>query len=142
MRTTLTHEFVDTVPDQIEDGIVYISLMYATAVHRCCCGCGHEVVTPLHPKQWSVTFNGEAISLSPSIGNWSFTCMSHYWIRTGQVHPARTFTRTEITRLRAEDAAVLDQHFERTPSEKPAENTESRRAWLTIITKWFLRMRP
>ncbi|MFC4855982.1 DUF6527 family protein [Actinophytocola glycyrrhizae] len=24
-------------------------------------------------------FNGETVSLSPSIGNWSFPCRSHYY---------------------------------------------------------------
>lgn len=46
----LAHEFVDYIPKKLEDGVVvYVSLTYATAVHRSCCGCGSEVVTPLSP---------------------------------------------------------------------------------------------
>ena len=62
----LSHEFVEFIPDhhQLQDGIVYVSIQYATAVHKCCCGCGEEVVTPLSPTSWQMTFDGETISLT------------------------------------------------------------------------------
>ena len=88
-RATVTHEFVDKIPNSIEEGKVYISIPYATAVHKCCCGCGNEVVTPLTPTDWELTFNGEAISLDPSIGNWNFPCRSHYWIKQNKVRWVR-----------------------------------------------------
>ena len=46
----LKHEFVEFIPDKLEDGIVYVSIRYATVAHKCCCGCGTEVVTPLAPR--------------------------------------------------------------------------------------------
>jgi hypothetical protein len=76
----LRHEFVETIPDRLDDGVIYVSVSYATVLHLCCCGCGSEVVTPLSPDSWSVTFDGQSVSLRPSIGNWSFPCRSHYWI--------------------------------------------------------------
>jgi hypothetical protein len=76
----LTHKFVKSVPEQMEDGVIYVSVDYATAIHKCCCGCGNEVVTPLSPTDWELTFDGKSISLYPSIGNWNFKCQSHYWI--------------------------------------------------------------
>jgi len=81
----LTHKFVKSVPETLEDGVLYVSVEYATVIHRCCCGCGQEVVTPLSPNDWELTFDGKSISLSPSIGNWSFKCQSHYWIRNNRV---------------------------------------------------------
>ena len=33
---TLTHEFVEFIPDVIEEGKIYVSIEYATAVHKCC----------------------------------------------------------------------------------------------------------
>ena len=69
----------------MEEGVVYVSIPFATAVHRCCCGCGNQVVTPLDPDLWQLTFDGKGISLSPSIGNWGFQCGAHYWIRRNQV---------------------------------------------------------
>ena len=44
MRTKrLQHRFVATMPEMFESGILYVSMEYATAAHRCCCGCGEEV---------------------------------------------------------------------------------------------------
>lgn len=104
----LEHEFVDVIPDQLEDGLLYVSLRYRTIVHRCCCGCGFEAVTPLAPTEWSLTFDGQSISLSPSIGNWSFPCQSHYWVRRGQVQWARRWSPGEITAGRELDRARKD----------------------------------
>jgi hypothetical protein len=50
---------------------IYISIRFATVGHKCCCGCGREVITPLSPTDWSLTSDGETVSLHPSIGNWS-----------------------------------------------------------------------
>jgi hypothetical protein len=69
----------------MEDGVIYVSVDYATAIHKCCCGCGNEVVTPLSPTDWELTFDGKTISLNPSIGNWNFRCQSHYWITKNTV---------------------------------------------------------
>lgn len=84
-RQTLTHEFVEIIPDHLDDGVLYVSTTYATATHRCFCGCGREVVTPLSPTDWKLTFDGETVSLWPSIGNWAFPCRSHYWIKQDRV---------------------------------------------------------
>lgn len=141
MRTTISHEFVETIPDRLDDGIIYISLAYATAAHVCCCGCGHEVVTPLHPKQWSVTFNGETVSLSPSIGNWSFACRSHYWVRQGQIWPARDFGTAEVARLRADEELLLDRHFNSSAEEEPDSRAAVGAGWWRTNTAWFRRTR-
>ena len=101
----LKHQFVDGIPADPAPGVLYVSIKYRTAVHRCCCGCGGKVVTPLRPDFWSVTFNGESVSLSPSIGNWSFSCRSHYWITDGTVEWASDWSRERIDRSRAADAA-------------------------------------
>jgi hypothetical protein len=81
----LVHKFVKSVPENMEDGVIYISVDYATAIHKCCCGCGNEVVTPFSPTDWELTFDGKTISLYPSIGNWNFQCRSHYWIARNRV---------------------------------------------------------
>jgi hypothetical protein len=78
---TLEPAFVESAPDQLEEGVLYVSTTYASAMHLCCCGCGTEVITPLSPARWSITFDGETISLWPSVGNWSQPCRSHYIIR-------------------------------------------------------------
>lgn len=92
----LRHEFVKNVPDSLEAGVLYVSLEYATVVHSCCCGCGSEVVTPLSPTDWQLTFDGKTVSLYPSIGNWSLPCQSHYWITKNTVEWAPKWSREKI----------------------------------------------
>lgn len=75
--TTITHQFVTSAPPVLEQGVLYVSIEFTTALHLCLCGCGREVVTPLRPSGWRVTFDGQSVSLAPSIGNWSFPCRSH-----------------------------------------------------------------
>ncbi|MFI8877877.1 DUF6527 family protein [Streptomyces sp. NPDC055243] len=96
----IAHVFVDCFPEQLDQGVVYISIRYALVTHLCCCGCGYEVVTPLAPREWKLTFDGISISLHPSIGNWSFPCKSHYWIRNNTVAWARQWTEKEISASR------------------------------------------
>jgi hypothetical protein len=112
LRTTVTHEFVDYIPDDLGDGVVYVCIQFATAVHKCCCGCGREVVTPLSPTDWKFIFDGETISLDPSIGNWSFPCQSHYWIRHDKVVPARRWSRHEIEAGRTHDRYAKETYFD------------------------------
>ena len=82
----LTHEFVHFIPEDLAEGTLYVSIPFVTAIHLCCCGCGNEVVTPLDPDGWRLTFDGKSVSLHPSIGNWSLACRSHYWITRNNVH--------------------------------------------------------
>lgn len=93
---TLTHRFVNQIPEILEDNIIYVSIPFETVIHKCCCGCGREVVTPLSPTDWSLTFDGETITLNPSIGNWNFECKSHYFIKENKVVWARKYTDSEI----------------------------------------------
>jgi Family of unknown function (DUF6527) len=93
---TLEHRFVRNVPRDLEPGVLYISMEYATAVHSCCCGCGERVVTPLTPTDWYMTFDGESISLHPSVGNWNQKCRSHYVIQHSRVLEAGAWTNAQV----------------------------------------------
>src|SRR4051812_23143200 len=113
------HQFVEYIPETLEAGTIYVSMRFATAVHRCCCGCGNEVVTPLAPTDWQLSFDGETISLDPSIGNWNFPCQSHYFITRNRVEWARTWTKHEIDAGRARDRANKEEeHTESKPRER------------------------
>lgn len=82
---TLVHKFVEFIPEQLDDNVLYISVEYKTAAHNCACGCGSRVVTPITPSDWKLIYDGKTVSLSPSIGNWSFSCRSHYWIKNNRI---------------------------------------------------------
>ncbi len=114
----LKHEFVEYIPEVLSEGAIYVSIAFATAVHRCCCGCGNEVVTPISPTDWKLTFDGETISLFPSIGNWSFPCKSHYWIRSNGVEWAPQWSPQKIEAARALDVEEKREFYRsRTHSE-------------------------
>lgn len=120
----LKHEFVEYIPDDLTAGTVYISIVYKTALHKCVCGCGIEVVTPISPTDWQLTFNGESISLHPSIGNWSFPCRSHYWIKNGEVVWAPSWSREEIEAGRKQDALRKKEYYATRPSVDGAQEEE------------------
>lgn len=103
---SIQHHFVQYLPEILEPGTLYISLEYMTASHLCCCGCGEEVVTPFSPICWRMTFDGETITLWPSIGNWKLRCRSHYIIDRGRIIVAGPWTDEQIAteRQRNNDA--------------------------------------
>lgn len=137
---TLTHKFVKFIPDVLMDGTLYVSMQYATAVHKCCCGCGKEVVTPLSPTDWKLIFDGRTISLDPSIGNWSFECQSHYWIRNNRVRWAAQWSPEEIALGRARDRLAKERYFGRadaaTDTRQKVDSKTVRRFWRGL-RKWW-----
>ncbi len=110
--TRLSHEFVDFIPEKLDEGKLYISIRFATTAHRCCCGCGLEVTTPISPSDWKLLYDGETVSLDPSIGNWSFPCQSHYWIERNKVIWARRWSRMRIEAARETDRLDKQRHLD------------------------------
>lgn len=85
MLKTIEPRFVTNVPRSLEPGVLYVSMEFGTAVHACCCGCGEQIVTPLTPRDWSLLYDGQTVSLWPSIGNWNMSCRSHYLIQRNEI---------------------------------------------------------
>lgn len=105
----VNHEFVKFIPEELKDGVVYISVEFATSSHLCFCGCKKKVVTPLSPAQWSLTFDGKTISLSPSIGSWDLDCQSHYWISKSLVNWAPRMSKEKIERGKFQDRRAIEK---------------------------------
>jgi len=110
---TLQHKFVEFIPDDPQEGILYITVEYRTAVHKCVCGCGNKVVTPLSPTDWKLIFDGRTVSLSPSIGNWNFECKSHYWITNNNIHHSYRWDEKKIEQGREKDKKNKKKFFGR-----------------------------
>ncbi|EQD77659.1 hypothetical protein B1B_00946 [mine drainage metagenome] len=108
---TIRPEFVEFVPEVLAPGVLYISIPFATATHSCACGCAEKVVTPIRPTDWSVIWDGETVSLDPSIGNWSFPCQSHYWIRRNRLVWAGRWSREDIEAGREKDRSIKLRYF-------------------------------
>ena len=73
--------FVETIPrlSELEKGTLYVSMRFATLSHLCPCECGRLVDVTLDPATRSLTYDGEYLTLRPSIGV-KFPCRSHYSI--------------------------------------------------------------
>lgn len=99
----LTPQFVERFPPKLEPGELYLAMEFATAAHLCACGCGTKVITPFSPTDWQMLFDGENVSLKPSVGNWAFACRSHYWIRSGRIEWAGDMSEAEINAGRMRD---------------------------------------
>lgn len=145
-----TFQFVGFMPKVLDEGVLYVSMAYATASHMCFCGCDMKVVTPLSPTDWHLTFNGDTVSLDPSIGNWSYPCRSHYILRSNRVIWAGAIPDAQIRAVRVSDAREKMRYYEqrRQPessqasqspvvqvpaSYEPAETGRRRRGWRRIL---------
>lgn len=109
----IRYSFVDYIPANLEEGVLYISIEFRIASHKCACGCGKEVVTPFSPTDWALIYDGESISLNPSIGNWGFECQSHYWIKQNQVVWAAQWSQEAIDTNRVRDRVNKETYFEK-----------------------------
>jgi hypothetical protein len=143
----LTHEFVEYVPRELKAGVLYVSIPFATVIHKCCCGCGQQVVTPLAPSQWTLIFDGKSVSLHPSIGNWNFPCRAHYWIRQDRVIWASELSARQIAAVQQQDLAAIRSQFhevlaqdkgQKLTSELPVKRTGFvTRCKKRLFGKWF-----
>jgi hypothetical protein len=142
----LEHRFVKHVPENVEPGVLYVSMEYGTVVHRCCCGCGEEVVTPLTPTDWKLIFDGETVSLWPSVGSWTLKCRSHYIVEDGRVFEAPPWSESQIAAERLRDRATKANFYGiqepkaevRLPRQSPSSGarTERLNLWQRFARWW------
>ena len=120
-------KFVVSFPSTMEDGVLYISEEYETAGHKCCCGFGEKVMTPLNPAKWQLTKSPDGVvSLYPSIGNWKFACQSHYVIRENRVIDAGMMSKQKIEAVMARDKRDSQRYIDQTNhAVKKAEHIKS-----------------
>jgi len=104
-------EFVEFIPEELAPGKLYISMEYATASHLCCCGCGEKVVTPFTPTDWRMTYDGETVSLRPSVGNWEQACQTHYVIDRNRVIEHDRWTRAQVESERRRDRQAKARYY-------------------------------
>lgn len=134
------HEFVRSFPEPLAEGVLYVSVEFGTAAHRCFCGCGQEVYTPLSPRDWMMIFDGDTVSLDPSVGNWSFRCQSHYWLERGRISWAQPWSVKQVERGRALDRVRKARHFdEQTPPPLPVLKPSWHSSLLQIWGNFFRR---
>jgi len=118
-------EFVEFIPDRLEPGVLYVSLEYKSMAHLCCCGCGRKVVTPLSPTGWRITFDGRAITICPSVGNWQKDCKSHYLIIQNRVRWARRWSDDEIASGLEHDRQIKQDYYDESASSDSGASQKS-----------------
>jgi hypothetical protein len=130
-RAHYDDELVERFPDQPAHGVLYVSMQFATAMHLCMCGCGEPVITPLTPTDWRMVYDGETISLAPSVGNWSMGCQSHYWLEGGRVRWSGRWSAEQIAAGRARDRRAKAQAYGPADPEEqqPGALTSRDRVW-------------
>jgi len=119
-RHRFRHEVVAALPEALRPLTLYITTDGDVAGHLCACGCGREVITPLSPTDWSISFGRQGATLMPSIGNWAFPCRSHYFIENGAIWWAGDMSDRAIARGRVRDKASKQQYYERQQQDPPA----------------------
>jgi hypothetical protein len=62
-----------------------------------------------------MTFDGETISLAPSIGNWMLKCRSHYVIDHGEVIMAGPWSDRQVEAERRRDQAAKAHFYHQLP---------------------------
>lgn len=134
--------YVQYIPsaDFIREGELYISREFQTAVHKCCCGCGEEVVTPLNSAQWQIHKVNGKITVNPSIGNWSYPCRSHYLIRNNRIVWAAAFSEAQVKRVQEGDRRALEQYIERQNTARETGARFSLSSMLGQCWKWLLEL--
>jgi hypothetical protein len=117
------HEFINLLPETLEEGVLYISYKYKGMVHLCFCGCRRKVMTPLSPTGWSVGFDGRTVTVTPSIGNWNLPCRSHYWIRRSAIEWAPQWSQEMIDAGFAYDRTAKQDFYrpQEAPKSSPAK---------------------
>ena len=138
MIDKLDPEFVEFMPKELRSDKLYISIRFRTTSHLCACGCGNRVVLPLSPAEWKLYYDGETVSICPSVGNWEFPCRSHYWIRKNKIVWAKPMDQDQIDRRRGRDADELDAYFaERTSIAEPSRTRPAARTWSARLLTWL-----
>ena len=140
-QESFKHQFVEFIPEELQDGTLYVSMRFATVAHLCACGCRSKVVTPLKPTDWKLTFDGKTITLDPSVGNWSFPCRSHYWIRNNRVRWAEDWSQSRIDANKAHDRWAKQKYYRGeeavTPSAQPVrQKPDEKLAWWKKLWAW------
>lgn len=118
---SLEPTFVEFIPQTLNAGLLYISMEHGAVAHLCACGCGSKVDTPLTPTDWNLRYDGESITLRPSVGSWSLPCRSHYLITDNSVRWAGAWSEERIRSGREADRKNKQKHYAESGDASPPD---------------------
>ena len=109
----LTPIFVRAIPafENLKQGNLYVSMKYGVVVNFCPCGCGDLSEFTLAPERWWLAYDGETVSLFPSIGNSRLKCRSHYWIENSRVRWCNPMGAAEVATAQKREEYVRNKKY-------------------------------
>lgn len=110
--------WVEDMPEVMEEGKVYISVKHRLTEHICACGCKSEVSLPLGRSEWRIEYDGETVSILPSVGNWRLPCRSHYIIQENTTRWCKLWSTREAVAGRIRDRQEKEQDIIRKQKER------------------------
>jgi Family of unknown function (DUF6527) len=145
--SSLEPVFIDQFPEALAAGTIYVSMLCGTAVHACCCGCGRKVFTPFGATDWKLIFDGDTVTLDPSIGNWNFPCQSHYWIVRNEIRWSPRWSQAQIDSGREFDRERKRSIPENSGLPAPTaietrRETQKTKGLLSRLRNWFAAKPP
>jgi Family of unknown function (DUF6527) len=140
MKTVrLKARYLKQFPEQLQEGILYISEEFSLTGHKCCCGCGEDVYLKLGPAKWELTKEPDGtVSLYPSVGNWKYACRSHYWISANKILEAGPMSTGMIKRIQERDRRDRQQAIEKLNASKKSAGRRLRAK--AVLQDWYRRI--
>ena len=123
----------DSLPPQVGPYEFYYSRRFEMAALACACGCGHRVMLNLL-DQHHLVIEGEFPTVTPSILVSDAPCLSHFFIRRGQVEWAQQWSKKTVDRVMQ---SQLRRHIEQ--DERRKLKTSFLRRCVDWFTSWFER---
>ncbi|WEX08943.1 DUF6527 family protein [Chelativorans sp. AA-79] len=90
--------WVERIPTQMQEGVVYHTEEFELAGLLCACGCGHRI-TLLVPDSHQVWNEGGYATIRPSVGVFDAPCKAHYVITAGNVQWLPAFTSAQAANI-------------------------------------------
>lgn len=121
----------EKLPPQVGPFEFHYSRRFEMAALSCACGCGHRVMLNLLDQHQLVIEDGLP-SVTPSILVSDAPCLSHFFIRRGQVEWAQHWSKKTVDRVMQ---SQVRRHVEQDKKRKPKRSFLRRCAdWLA---SWF-----
>ena len=122
--------WVEDMPPVLEPGHLYISIKHRLTEHLCACGCGTEVSLPLGRSEWRIEYDGDSVSIRPSVGNWRLPCRSHYVIDENATLWCESWSEEDVATGRMRDREAKENEIVRRRRQKP---------WWQRLRMWLYR---
>ncbi len=97
---------------------------------------------PVGADRVAESYDGETVTLAPSVGNWSFACKSHYVIRRNEVFWLPRMSREKIDAGRERDRCDKEAYFQDVPVVGDGADDRARRsraAWWRRLLRLLAR---